>query len=52
VDTVSREGKHKAVAVWRYDKGEANGAAFVYFGAEPMGAGGDDAKGVIRCAVK
>jgi hypothetical protein len=31
VDTVSREGRHKAVAVWRYSKGEANGAPFVNF---------------------
>ena len=26
VDTVSRAGEHKCVALWRYGKGEANGA--------------------------
>ena len=26
VDTISREGEHKVIAIWRYDKGEANGA--------------------------
>ena len=31
VDTVSRDGQHKVAALWRYDKGEANGAPFVYF---------------------
>ncbi|KAF0740394.1 hypothetical protein Ae201684P_016904 [Aphanomyces euteiches] len=32
VDTVSRDGQHKVVAVWEYDKRAVNGAAFVYFG--------------------
>lgn len=32
VDTVSRFGKHKVVAVWEYDKRPENGADFVYFG--------------------
>jgi len=36
VDTVSRAGEHKVAALWRYDKGEANGAPFVYFGVEAM----------------
>lgn len=36
VDLVSREGEHKVVALWRYDKGEANGAPFVYFCDELM----------------
>lgn len=31
VDTVSKDGKHKCVAVWAYDKRPANGAEFVYF---------------------
>ena len=30
VDSVSRGGQHKVVALWRYDKGSANGAPFVY----------------------
>jgi len=32
VDTVSRDGDHKVVAVWEYDKRPVNGAPFVYFG--------------------
>jgi len=36
VDTVSRDSEHKAVALWRYDKGPANGAPFVYFCDELM----------------
>lgn len=32
IDTVSRFGKHKVVAVWTYDKRPCNGADFVYFG--------------------
>jgi biotin carboxylase len=32
VDTVSRDGVHKVVAVWEYDKRPVNGAPFVYFG--------------------
>jgi biotin carboxylase len=51
VDTVSRDGRHKALALWRYDKGEANGAAFVYFGAEPMGLASADAQGVHEYAL-
>ena len=34
VDTVSANGEHKALALWRYDKGRANGAPFVYFSDE------------------
>lgn len=30
VDVVSRAGEHKAVALWKYSKGERNGAPFVY----------------------
>lgn len=52
VDTVSRDGRHKTLALWRYDKGEANGAAFVYFGAEPMGAFGPDAQSVLGYALR
>jgi len=36
VDTVSKDGDHKVVAVWEYDKREANGAPFVYFGMRLM----------------
>ncbi len=32
IDKVSRDGVHKLVAVWEYDKRKVNGANFVYFG--------------------
>eukprot|EP00308_Calcidiscus_leptoporus_P000576 CAMPEP_0119373812 /NCGR_PEP_ID=MMETSP1334-20130426/27850_1 /TAXON_ID=127549 /ORGANISM="Calcidiscus leptoporus, Strain RCC1130" /LENGTH=552 /DNA_ID=CAMNT_0007391687 /DNA_START=97 /DNA_END=1755 /DNA_ORIENTATION=+ len=32
VDTVSRDGVHKCVAIWKYDKRIFNGAPVVYFG--------------------
>jgi len=37
VDTVSRDGMHKCVAIWRYDKREANGAPVVLYGMHPLG---------------
>jgi hypothetical protein len=40
VDLVSRDGQHKVVAFWRYDKGPANGAPFVYFCDELMPVAG------------
>lgn len=36
VDFVTRNGDHKCVAVWEYDKRPANGGSFVYFGQRPM----------------
>lgn len=36
VDKVSRDGVHKLLAIWEYDKREANGASFVYFGMRLM----------------
>lgn len=41
VDTVSRNGQHKVVAVWEYDKRVMNGAPFVYFGVLLRAAAGD-----------
>eukprot|EP00808_Paulinella_micropora_P024235 g79402.t1 len=32
IDTVSRDGVHKCLGVWEYDKRQANGGDFVYFG--------------------
>jgi len=34
VDSVSRDGDHKVVAIWKYDKRKANGQFNVYFGME------------------
>ncbi len=31
VDSISRDGVHKVVAIYEYDKRAVNGAAFVYF---------------------
>ncbi len=53
VDTVSRDGEAKVLAVWRYDKRRANGAPCVYFGtwleAAPPGS---KARRVADYAVK
>lgn len=40
VDTVSRNGAHKVIAIWKYDKRRVNDAAFVYFGLSIMPAEG------------
>ena len=47
VDMVSRDGLHKAVMVWRYDKRPANGAAFVYFGVLPVDSESPEARLLI-----
>ena len=36
VDMVSRDGEHKCVAVWQYDRRAVNGAGFVCFGQHLM----------------
>ena len=38
VDTVSRDGEHKCVALWKYDKRVANGSPVVYFGMRLVAA--------------
>ena len=50
VDTVSIDGEHRVVAVWRYDKGMANGAPFVYNSAELMSSGTDVADAIMDYA--
>ena len=52
VDTVSRGGVHKCVAVWRYIKGRLNGADNVYYGMRLLHvhAGGDSVTGATRGA--
>jgi biotin carboxylase len=47
VDHVSRDGIHKTVMVWVYDKRPANGSAFVYFGCVPVPSDSPEAKLVI-----
>ncbi|KAL7537991.1 hypothetical protein ACHAWF_005961 [Thalassiosira exigua] len=44
VDSVSRDGEHKTMAIWVYDKRPANGAAFVYFGMIPVDTASLEAK--------
>ncbi len=36
IDQVSRDGIHKTMMVWVYDKRPANNSAFVYFGMVPV----------------
>ena len=52
VDTVSRDGEHKVLALWRYDKGEANGAPFVYFGIDARGVAGETERRLLDYAVR
>ena len=44
IDKVSRDGKHKLVAVWQYDKRPIHGSAFVYFGMKLC----DPTQGFVR----
>jgi hypothetical protein len=36
IDMVSRDGEHKLVGIWEYDRRPANGASFVLFGQQLM----------------
>ena len=47
VDHVSRDGDHKTVMVWVYDKRRCNNAAFVYFGCVPVDSESPEAKILI-----
>jgi len=48
VDHVSRDGVHKCMMVWVYDKRPTNGAAFVYYGMIPVDANSEEAKLLIK----
>jgi biotin carboxylase len=48
VDHVSRDGAHKTVIIWVYDKRKANGGDFVYFGMKPVDPSTDVAKILIN----
>lgn len=48
IDHVSRDGVHKCVMVWVYDKRPTNGAAFVYYGMIPVPADSEIAKQLIK----
>ncbi len=47
VDHVSRDGVHKTTMVWVYDKRQANGSAFVYFGMLPVDSESEEAQILI-----
>lgn len=48
VDHVSRDGEHKTVMLWVYDKRPANGAAFVEYGMLPVEPDGVVARKIIH----
>lgn len=48
VDHVSRDGVHKTVMIWVYDKRPTNGAAFVYYGMIPVDSSSAEAKILIE----
>jgi len=48
IDHVSRDGVHKCVMVWVYDKRPTNGAAFVYYGMIPVDSNSEIAKLLIK----
>ena len=47
VDHVSRDGVHKTMMLWVYDKRPANGAAFVYYGCSAVPSDSPEAKILI-----
>mmetsp|Transcript_1191 Transcript_1191/g.1774 ORF Transcript_1191/g.1774 Transcript_1191/m.1774 type:complete len:931 (+) Transcript_1191:55-2847(+) len=47
IDHVSRDGIHKTMQVWVYDKRPANGSAFVYFGMVPVPTDSPEARMLI-----
>lgn len=48
IDHVSRDGVHKTVMLWVYDKRKANGGDFVYFGMKPVDPTTEQAKILIN----
>ncbi|KAL7535048.1 hypothetical protein ACHAXR_009051 [Thalassiosira sp. AJA248-18] len=50
IDQVSRDGVHKTMMVWVYDKRPANNSAFVYFGMIPVDPNSIEAKILVPYA--
>lgn len=50
VDTVSADGEHKVLTLWRYGKGEENGVPFCYYCDELMPASGERERLLIEYA--
>merc|ERR1712203_567811 len=44
IDHVSRNGVHKTMMIWVYDKRPTNGAAFVYYGMLPVDVNSPEGK--------
>lgn len=47
VDHVSRDGVHKTMMLYKYDKRPVNGAQFVYYGMVPVPSSSEEAKTLI-----
>ena len=52
IDKISRDGVHKIVAIWEYDKRSVNGANFVYFGMRLMASNTPKSQEMIAYADK
>lgn len=52
LDIVSKAGKHKCAALWRYDKRSVNGSPFVYFATEIIDAHTPTGKAIYEYATK
>jgi len=52
VDTVSCDGQHKVVGLWKYDKRPANGAPFVYHSTQLVPAKGEVEQRVLDYVVE
>jgi len=50
IDKVSRDGVHKLVAVWKYDKRSVNKANFVYFGMSLMPTDSEEIQALVAYA--
>ena len=50
IDKVSRDGEHKLVAIWEYDKRFINNANFVYFGMKLMSPDSEKMQSMVRYA--
>jgi len=54
VDHVTKDGEHKTMMVWKYDKRPRNGSQFVYFGMDPVSPTSATGQALIqytRCAL-
>ena len=52
VDSVTRGGVHKIVMLWEYDKRQANGVDFVYFGERPLPPDAPEAARLVPYALR